>query len=347
MKLLSTQDILDYNGCLFQNVYKQYRVYEGDHLLTGSFGLYDTLGKTTVTSTRLRRVGYKALSNKAKINTFNHKVSKTKYDEVFFIPFFDGGHWGHFLTETLARWRSVILDEVPCETIIVNSHYNNSASYWRFNFKWLKPQLEKLKGHKIICEWDTCYRADRIYYANPTMINSHLITPEHIDTVLRWSHEHRKNSRELSGKYGKVYLSRSKWVREDNYEYRKFLDEQILVSRLEKLGWTIVDPQFMTIPQQIHLFENADKVAGPIGSASHTLMACEKFPRVVVYLTDTNKLYQIEANHALQDQMRDGEYDAYYLDAFDYLDDESHAKKQRLRLSEERLEETILFLEEV
>jgi len=79
---------------------------------------------------------------------------------------------------------------------------------------------------------------------------------------------------------GKLYISRLRRTRELN-AYRGLLDEQALADRLSVLGYAVVEPEFMTPEDQIHLFAGADRIVAIGGAGLFNTVFCHPGARIM------------------------------------------------------------------
>lgn len=95
----------------------------------------------------------------------------------------------------------------------------------------------------------------------------------------------------------KVYLSRSKLPS----IVRKIGRERELERILLKQGFDIIFPEFLSLPQQIQIFNNAELIAGPIGSAFHTLPLTRNPNLKILYLVeaDPKQSYYTDIDQAM------------------------------------------------
>lgn len=211
-------------------------------------------------------------------------VSST-VDRAYFFGYSNTSHWGHYLTETLAR--SIHLDMGP-----INVYY---FGYEITTIKKLYPQHNYIRITSPI-------KCKTLYVPVPTMVNLWNVFPEHINYC-----------QTLGDVYGReilpnkrVYLSRTTQPKS-----RRWTDGE---PELEKLlfdaGWKIVHCSQVPPSHQIGYIENAEYLTGCIGSSFHNLMMTRQNPGKVVYLTCNAK--KTNPNYGLHDRLLGN--DSVYLD---------------------------------
>lgn len=201
----------------------------------------------------------------------------TTVDRAYFFGYSNTSHWGHYLTETIAR----------------SSHLNmGSIDVYYFGdvtkIRNLYPQHTYIKITSPI-------KCKILYVPVPTMVNLWNIFPEHIKTCQAigdmYGREFLPNKR--------VYLSRTiqpksrRWT-EGEPELEKLLFDA---------GWKIVHCSQVPPSHQIGYIENAEYLTGCIGSSFHNLMMTRQNPGKVVYLTCNIK--ETNPNYALHDRILD------------------------------------------
>ena len=218
-------------------------------------------------------------------------------DEVYYINYANSGHWGHFLTETLARVNHL---DAPSLNVFVSGDLGV--------VKKMYPQHNYVSFSSIV-------RVKKLLLPVPTMVNCYSVFPEHIDTCRRLGdYFGRENN-----KYGKVYLSRTKLTRSNRWTQ----GEPELEKMLESAGWTIIHMQDHSVREQLGILENSDVIAGCIGSAFHNLMMTRKNPGNVIYLTCNE--FDTNPNYALHDVILGNE--TVYLDCQTVVSKSNRTKK--------------------
>lgn len=193
-------------------------------------------------------------------------------EEAIFLawPIWADGHWGHFLVEEVALLWLVLGPQrlAGVSTLIL-------PSYARSRIASLRDLLETHLSLRFTDELTDHLLVKRLWSPVPSMFeggpvhSSHfqhvldvlqaldpsLLPPDHPD----W-HDASLPRR--------VYLSRSGLPA----SARHVEAEQELEYLLEQFGWHVIHPQNLPLQQQIRYLINAQEIAGPLGSAFHTLM---------------------------------------------------------------------------
>jgi capsular polysaccharide biosynthesis protein len=79
--------------------------------------------------------------------------------------------------------------------------------------------------------------------------------------------------------YQRIYLSR------EDAKFRQVINEDEVVSFLEKYGFKKVVPAKMAVATQAHLFRNADVIAGPHGSSFTNIASCRKGTKIIEFFS--------------------------------------------------------------
>jgi hypothetical protein len=201
------------------------------------------------------------------------------------------------------RLPDVIPDELPCQDVVhvcdqevlwggcVMSHYGHFLTE---SVSRLWPLLPggQLEGLPVVCtmpakfpfvrEWSEAFgvrtvglpeqgvvRFNRMFVPEPAWRLNAWITPEIRDIHL---HARRGLDVPASSRMGVLWLSRSGLNREQ-LAYDETLLEWILGNHV-----TIIEPETMTLVEQVSAIEASDAVAGLIGSAFHTILMAAELP---------------------------------------------------------------------
>ena len=191
-------------------------------------------------------------------------------DPVYFVSYQNVSHWGHFLTETLARCHH--LDGEPMNVVSATD---------------LGPIKQIFPQHNYVVTTKP-FRTKKLILPVPTMEDCSYVLPEHIETLRKvakfYGTEPQSNK--------KVYLSRTK-VHKFRGQARWTDGEPELEKYLKESGWTICHFEDLKVSQQIGILEGAELLAGCVGSAFHNLMLTSHNPGKIVYLVSpiTNPNY--------------------------------------------------------
>jgi hypothetical protein len=164
-------------------------------------------------------------------------------------------HYGHFLTESLARaWAIKAYPDLPF--------------VWQAN-----PRKKRLNGWQTeilallgidnarVMLVNRATRFETIVLPDTGLWLGNYIHPAQIDALAAFPFRPPRAGRRL-------WLSRTKLFG----AVGRILDEDAMEARLAGLGWSIVHPQTMTVPEQLNAMADAEMISGFVGSAFHTLM---------------------------------------------------------------------------
>jgi hypothetical protein len=171
------------------------------------------------------------------------------------------GHYGHFLTESVARlWPVLPGAELEGRPVVFTTPREQL-----FVRDWLRAfgvRTVDLPERGLV-------RFTRMYVPQPALRHGAWIAPE-----IREIHLHARRGLDLppSPPRDVLWLSRSKLER-DHVAYDEVLLEWLLGTHV-----SIVNPETMTLAAQVAAFEGARAVAGVVGSAFHTLLLAAKPP---------------------------------------------------------------------
>lgn len=211
------------------------------------------------------------------------KVTHTS-ERAYYFGYSNSSHWGHYLTETVARSGHLDIDPIDV-------YHCGDIS----RIKKLYPQ------HKYI-HISNAVKCETLYVPVPTMVNLWNIFPEHIKVCQKIGDIYGRDF--LPNK--RVYLSRT-----TQPKHRRWTEgEPELEELLSTAGWKIVHCAHLSPREQIGYIENAQYLTGCIGSSFHNLMMTRQNPGKVVYLTCD--IDNTNPNYALHDRILGN--DSVYLD---------------------------------
>ncbi|MEA2828795.1 MAG: hypothetical protein QOG43_3234 [Actinomycetota bacterium] len=190
-------------------------------------------------------------------------------DEAVIYLGFLVDHYGHFLTECLARvWYA--LDERPDLRLL--AHGAAATTYARRLFAALDIRPDRF----VVPDRATRFR--QVHIPQPTFVERFMLHERHL-AVTRRAARRILEGETLQPSAQPVYLSRARL----GVHPRKLYGEVSLIRHLRRAGVLIVDPQDLDLEQQVRLFNEHEVIIGPIGSAHHTT-ALALAPRHHVYL---------------------------------------------------------------
>ena len=82
------------------------------------------------------------------------------------------------------------------------------------------------------------------------------------------------------------------YIRREDSNYRKILNEADLITKLRKLGFEIINPQHFEIFEQMKIFSNAKVIVSPHGSNMSNIIFCKKGAKIIEISPKLNKLYE-------------------------------------------------------
>ena len=279
-----------------------------DCIIVPKWGVYDD-GKLQIPSALQRMNGHLKHNPQLELNELDYDC---EIDECIYISHMNSGHWGHFITESLARFYHVFHNS-PTKNILINVfesgiYLKNLISILEsldFNIVCIDP------NHKNI-------KVNRLYFSQPTMINCFQVINKHIDTLSKY----RDLTCEVNPIYKqKVYLSRTKLSRHKRWTF----GEDELESMLKKSGWEVYYFEKLSLSEQLSILSGAKTLTGCIGSAFHNLMLSPCQPEKIIYLTNNEK--DTNPNYALQDLVLHNE--SIYYACQDCLDRDKGNNKIR------------------
>lgn len=179
------------------------------------------------------------------------------------------GHYGHFLTESVARlW--AVLDGGPkagTPIVFVAPQDKSTGHEWLAGFG----------GQRILLSAEETRRFTRVFIPDPAWQLNGWLAPEMRDVHLRVRDGIVAGRDPCTSEDGKrmIWLSRSQQPA-DRRPYDEALLEWILKDHVR-----IVKPEALPLADQIGAFESCDLAAGVVGSAFHTLLMAKEMPACV------------------------------------------------------------------
>ena len=132
------------------------------------------------------------------------------------------------------------------------------------------------------------------------------------------------------------------YVRRENVNYRKILNEADLIEKLKKNGFQIINPNHFEIFEQIKIFSEAELIISPHGSNLSNLVFCKKNTRVYEIAPNANKPYEI----ALSNRYKQLAYISglkYYKIKADSVDTDKHSDLINRYISRKILNESNFY----
>ncbi len=82
------------------------------------------------------------------------------------------------------------------------------------------------------------------------------------------------------------------YIRREDANYRKILNEADLISNLRKQEFDIINPQHFEILEQMKIFSNAEVIVAPHGSNMSNIIFCRKGAKIIEVSPELNNLYE-------------------------------------------------------
>jgi capsular polysaccharide biosynthesis protein len=185
-----------------------------------------------------------------------------------------GEHYGHFLTESIARLWYAIKDE----RYLILCHGLSTRNTTKRTFIDLFFEAVKLDKHRFI-SFKAPILLEEVIVPYPSFVNRgegfeiHKLLPESVAKSLL-SENYKMTSQPL-------YFSR----RSLSQDRRLIINEDRLEEELRKHGFAIFCPEKLSLKQQIHLVNKHEVIIGAIGSALHNILFDVSSRRNIVYLS--------------------------------------------------------------
>lgn len=237
---------------------------------------YETSGKA-IPNTMLMRGDSRPIN----VSDMSVQTPLEVLDEAVFGGVFFDRHYGHFLTETLARAWPLFQGKFLSHT-------------WIFRSAGKKP-LEEIPTHLQDFFLALGFKGSIKLANSPILVKDlHIPSPANINgsschpifrKMTKYLGSKLQYKPEISPyKDKKVYLSRSKL----SNRLRKIENEKTLEKELSSHGTVIVHPETLSIGEQIDLFSNASILIGAVGSAFHTALLSQSDENTIAYLTNSS-----------------------------------------------------------
>jgi hypothetical protein len=91
------------------------------------------------------------------------------------------------------------------------------------------------------------------------------------------------------------------YIRREDANYRKILNEADLIRILRKQDFEIINPQHFEILEQMKIFSNAKVIITPLGSNMSNLIFCKKDTKIVEISPELNNLYEQNTSSKYKD----------------------------------------------
>jgi capsular polysaccharide biosynthesis protein len=189
------------------------------------------------------------------------------FNEAIFIHSFGYHHFGHFLTEQIAKfWYAKLKhypvlfhNNAPKQITPLFKRFVELPTYHKiFTYNLSENLPERLLFHQRQT------RVGRLFLPEGSFVNRHSASIAHKEICQKVG---RKLIKPVENQHG-IYLSRSKLNKAKRIVQDEIKLEQILANQ----GVKIVHPELLSLSDQITLINSANFIIGPIGSALHLLL---------------------------------------------------------------------------
>jgi len=178
-----------------------------------------------------------------------------------YLGHYMGGHYGHFITETLSTFW--ILEEQPAE---------------RFDYVLFHPFVfgTNIPGYAEFCLRRFGIDADKVVFVgDEPLVFDEMVVPERLfrlnhsaDPRVRWVYRHiAEGCQPPPTPASRLYLSRRRFSR-GNFE-RVIANEVDMEAEFRRRGFQVLYPETMSFEDQVSHYAHADWVAGISGSGLH------------------------------------------------------------------------------
>jgi capsular polysaccharide biosynthesis protein len=199
----------------------------------------------------------------------------TRDHDLLFLGYFDHPHFGHWLTEGLARFW-YLLDQdaaipiakstVGAMTLIgyvrrLRSHYRNRRMHWHVALRAFDLTAKRFRSIAAPV------RVKRMLVPSPSLSYLSYIHPRHLEVTRRVG-RHVLQGDLPTRDAAPVYYSRTQ-LRQSTHTY---FGEEPIEDYCRRQGARIVYPEQLTLREQITIVEQHDVFIGLVGSAFHSLL---------------------------------------------------------------------------
>ncbi len=249
----------------------------------------------------------------------NEDKHKEITEEVFFFIYnFD--NYYHFLYDTIPYLYTYLelKKEKPELKLLINYPNKFKKEFYKFNIELLEKFVDK-KDWLLHID-NNIYK--RIYISSSLTHGGFSNNPPR-EEIYGLYHSLKTNIIINKEMPKLVYISRRTWINNDNSNIgtdyttrRKMINEDLLVEELNKLGFTEIFAENLTIDDKINLFSNAEIIIGSIGGGMANLLFSNKSTKSIVLVTP----YFMDINYRFKYSM-EGSNIEYFKDVETYKED--------------------------
>jgi capsular polysaccharide biosynthesis protein len=185
-------------------------------------------------------------------------------------------HYGHFLTESLSRlWALKYLEKNLLESCYFYFDIHTPIDSV-INKSWIRKILAIFGvDEKNLIFGNKSYLIDSFIVPTQALVLHSYVNSELQNYI--WDSISRANSSSLTKHDKKIYLSRSKLVKDK----RKLLNEIQVETALSKIGFEIIYPELLSFEEQLEKYKSASLLVGASGSALHNAVFMNSNTHVV------------------------------------------------------------------
>jgi capsular polysaccharide biosynthesis protein len=254
--------------------------------------------------------------------TIKPDINPLYIEEAIFIHSFGYHHYGHFLTEQIAKLWYLQKSHLP---VIFHNNIPKKTSRLFWCFEQL-PQYQQGFLNKV-----AGFHPNRLVFTEQQIKLGKVILPTASFVIRKRAHvSHRdlcqsvaKHICTVQERERVIYLSRSKL----HNAKRQVRGERELETKLVSIGVEIIYPETLNLAQQIKLVNSTKTIIGCVGSALHTLLFCLSSDFNVITLANPS----INTNFLLIDELM--ELNNYYINCLTDFDKASDNVEMNVELA--------------
>lgn len=226
-------------------------------------------------------------------NIFDFKLLPTQMNlnccesVFFFIYNFD--NYYHFLYDTLPYLYTYLKlkKDIPNLKLLVNYPNKNMNHFYKFNNEFLEKIIDM---NDIIVHYE-----NNIYknmYVSSSLTHGGYSNNKPRNEIYEIYNIINKQVVDIVDTPKKIYISRRTWINNDtsnigtNYTTRrKMLNEDLLVEKLEEIGFIEIFAENLSTDEKINIFKNAEVICGCIGGGMANLLFSKPTTKTIIIVT--------------------------------------------------------------
>jgi hypothetical protein len=227
-------------------------------------------------------------------------------ESVFFF-IYNLDNYYHFIYDTLPYLHTFFWIKQNCcpnIKILLNTSHSSKTSLYQFNVEFLNKYIN-FETECIFVKKNTIYK--NVFVSSSLTHSGMSNAPPRKEIYNIFSHL-SLHSTDKNKIYPYIYISRRTWCHNDtsnigtNYTTRrKMVNEDILVSKLEELGFKEIFAEKLTTDEKISIFKNAKIIIGSIGGGMCNLLFSPSTVHSIVIVTpfflDINYRFKYSLEH--------------------------------------------------